>query len=218
MYYVRQFIQALLYPLQALLMSPGKVSSSARRLAAISLPARISILVGLFLVFVAVAYYITPLGRGEEESRRYDLWELALVVFLIVAIPVALYYVLRLWLEGEVSRYPDIDYAWKAGLAELRTHGLELEYTPLFLVLGSPGELAEKVLFNASQLPFRVREIPVGSAALHWFAEPNGVYLVCTDVGCLTKLAAVAKRAAEEDRARAGKTYPSGAGPDNCGL
>ena len=125
---------------------------------------------------------------------------------LVIAIPIVLYYVLRLWLEGEVSRYPDIDYAWKAGLAELHANGLDLEYTPLFLILGSSGEVLERIFFGATQLPLRMREIPTGAAALHWFAEPNGIYLVCTDVGCLSKLAAISKRAAEDAQARQGKT------------
>jgi hypothetical protein len=67
MYYLRQFIEALLYPLRALLTSPGKVTSSARRLAAISLPARISILVAMFLVFVVFAVYFAFL-RGDSWS------------------------------------------------------------------------------------------------------------------------------------------------------
>ena len=206
MYYLRQLIEALLYPLRALLTSPGKVTSSARRLAAISLPARISILVAMFLVFVVFAVYFAFL-RGDFSAsffRRPREWIGG--VILVIAIPIVLYYVLRLWLEGEVSRFPDIDYAWKAGLAELRAHGLDLEFTPLFLILGSSGEALEKTLFGATQLPLRVREIPTGAAALHWFAEPNGIYLVCTDVGCLSKLAAIAKRAAEDAKARQGKT------------
>jgi hypothetical protein len=208
MYYLHRFIQTLLYPLQALLTSPGKVSSSARRLASISLPARIAILVAVFEVFAVVAALVghEQINRHTNFFRQPPQWISGLV--LMVAIPIVLYYVLKLWLEGEISRYPDIDYAWKTGLAELRTHGLDLEYTPLFLVLGSPGELVEKTMFGAAQLPLRVREIPTGAAALHWFAEPNGIYLVCTDVGCLSKLAAVAKRAAEEAKARQGRTLP----------
>jgi hypothetical protein len=215
MHYIRQFFEALLYPLRALLMSPGKVSSGARRLAAISLPARIAILVAVLMVFAvpAALYMYKQTQQHDTDWLQPTLW--VTVIGLIVIVPLLLYYVLRLWLEGEISRFPDIDYAWKAGLAELRTHGLDLEYTPLFLVLGSSGELLEKVLFTAAQLPFRVREIPIGAAALHWFAEPNGIYLVCTDVGCLSKLAAVAKRAAEEARARQGRTYSSPAPGDN---
>ena len=76
MYYMRQFIEALLYPLRALLTSPGKVTSSARRLAAISLPARISILVAMFLVFVVVAIYFAFLRVDVSASffRRPREW------------------------------------------------------------------------------------------------------------------------------------------------
>ena len=206
MYYLRQFLEALLYPLRALLSSPGSISSGARKLASISLAARISFLVAVFLVFAVVAGYY-----AAKDDPRFAFWQENpyWIPVLVVVIPIVLYYVLRLWLEGEVSRFPDIDYAWKAGIAEMRANGLDLQYTPLFLVLGSPGDLQEKGLFHATQLPLRVREVPTGAAALHWFAEPNGIYLVCTDVGCLSKLAAMAKKAADEQRSQAARTAPS---------
>lgn len=206
MHYLRQFLEALLYPLRALLSSPGSISSGARKLASISLAARISFLVAVFLVFAVVAGYY-----AAKDDPRFAFWQENpyWIPLLIVVIPFVLYYVLRLWLEGEVSRFPDIDYAWKAGIAEMRANGLDLQYTPLFLVLGSPGDLQEKGLFHATQLPLRVREVPTGAAALHWFAEPNGIYLVCTDVGCLSKLAAMAKKAADEQRSQAARTAPA---------
>jgi hypothetical protein len=216
MYYLRQFFETLLYPLRAILTSPGKVSSSARKLAAISLPARIAILVALLLILAAVVAYIAFIDDPEAANFWQD--NKYLIPILIVVIPIVLYYVLRLWMEGDVSRYPDIDYAWKAGLAELRAHGLDLEYTPLFLVLGSPGDLQEKALLNAAQLPLRVRDVPTGAAALHWFAEPNGIYLVCTDVGCLSKLAALAKRAADEGKSQPVRTAAPAAAGDVRGT
>lgn len=206
MQFLRQFVEAILYPLRALLSSPGKVSSSARRLAGVSLPARFALLVALFNVFVICAVYVWYRNQPQSSTAFRTWGEWIAIDLLAITIPIVLYYVLRLWLEGETSRYPDIDLAWKAGLAELQAHGLDLQYVPLFLVLGSPGELQEKIVFNASKLPLNVREVPTGAAALHWFAEPNGIYLVCSDVGCLSALASVAKKAAEEAKAYAGRT------------
>jgi len=209
---LRQFVEAILYPLRALLSSPGKVSSSARRLAGVSLPARFALLVALFNVFVIIAVYCYDRSRYQTSNYFREWWGRdgwIVICLLAISIPIVLYYVLKLWLEGESSRYPDIDLAWKAGLAELQAHGLDLQYVPLFLVLGSPGELQEKIVFSAAKLPLNVREVPTGTAALHWFAEPNGVYLVCSDVGCLSALASVAKKAADDAKASAGRTIES---------
>jgi len=207
MHFLRQFIETLLYPLRALLDSPGKLSSSARRLAGISLAARITLLATLFEIFVVIAILVYRSSDPRAASWLFTLPQWFAIVGLMIMIPVLLYFVLRLWLEGEASRFPDIDHAWKAGLAELRTHGLDLEYTPLFLVLGSPGELQEINLFRATKLSFNVRNVPSGTAALHWYAEPSGIYLVCSNVGCLSKLAVEAKRAADEVRPRGGVTF-----------
>ncbi len=216
MYFLRQFFETLLYPLRAMLSSPGKISGSARKLASISLPARISILVALFLIISVVLALIVHHTRILNPTDRSAILDRPILLLtLIIAIPTVLYYVLRLWLEGEVSRFPDIDYAWKAGLAELRAHGLDLQYVPLFFVLGSAGEAQEKALFGAVKLPLRVTNFPTGAAALHWFADPDGIYLVASDVGCLSKLAAAAKRAAEEVRVGGASTMAGPRAPVN---
>src|ERR1051326_5703365 len=82
--------------------SPRQACLAPRRAAA-----RIAILVAMFLVFVVFAVYFAFL-RGDFSAsffRRPREWIGGVV--LVIAIPIVLYYVLRLWLEGEVSRYPD---------------------------------------------------------------------------------------------------------------
>jgi hypothetical protein len=133
-------------------------------------------------------------------------------VVLLIVIPFVLYKALKLWLEGEISPFPDIDHAWKAGLAELQQHGLDLAQTPLFLVLGSANEVQEKGLFDASGLSLNVKEFPKGPAALHWYANADGVYLVCTNAGCLSKTANLGRRTAEEEAARPGPAAPRSGG------
>jgi hypothetical protein len=115
-----------------------------------------------------------------------------------VAAPFAVYKALQLWLEGEVSRYPDIDFAWKAGRAELEKNGIDLTETPIFLVLGTASEAHEKAIADGARLRLRIREIPVGPAALHWYANPDGVYIFCTETSALSKLANVAEKLRNE--------------------
>jgi hypothetical protein len=177
--------------------------TASRRLLSITLPARVAVMVAIFLVICAVAAYAVFYNTPNRTS--WDYWvsplRLAIIALLVIAIPLVVYQTLKLWLQGETSQFPDIDYAWRAGLAELAGHGVNLLETPLFLVFGSAGIAQEKSLFEASRLGLRLTQLPQGNAALHWYANPDGIYLVLTEVGCLSSLASLARKADEEAKA-----------------
>ena len=140
MYYLRQFLEMLTYPLRALLSTPSRLFSGSRRLWAISLPARLAWLLAIALFIVAIVSVIA-LYYTEEHTwvwNKYAWGYNLVVVALMIVIPIVFYITLKLWLEGEISPFPDIDHAWKAGLAELQQHAIDLSQTPLFLVLGQP--------------------------------------------------------------------------------
>jgi hypothetical protein len=186
--------------------------AAPQKLLALSLPARVAILTAVFLgICVAtagVAFYFS------QDRTPWDVWwrpeRIAVIAVLLVVIPLVVYQALRLWLEGDVSRFPDIDYAWKAGLAELTRNGLDLRNIPVFLILGSTGEPQERGLFNATRQSFRVREFPKGLAALHWYANPDAIYLCCTGTSQLSKLATLAENLpATADPAPAEQLKPS---------
>lgn len=188
-----QIIYLATYPLRALAYSPGKLFAPFRKLAGLSLPAKVAILSFFFLVTCVVVLFVVD--WQDPDRAAWDLfkrlwWAIAI---LLLVIPFVIYYALRAWLEGEISPFPDVDRAWKAGLAELEQQGLDLSQVPLFLILGSAGEGQERSLLEASGLDLNVREVPSGPAALHWYANPDGVYLVCTRAGCLSKLSAIAR-------------------------
>src|SRR5262245_44203387 len=176
-----------------------KLASAPRKLLTLSLPAQIALLVFFFLilsvVFVFIIYKLNPQKTYPDIEPLIG----TLIVILIFAIPFVTYWMLKLWLEGEVSRFPDIDAAWKAGLMELDRNNLDLRETPLFLIVGSPNELLERALFDASRLRLRFKEIPHGPAALHWYANPDGIYLVCTETSCLSKLANIGFKISSEE-------------------
>jgi hypothetical protein len=173
------------------LAAPGRICTPLRRLLDLSLPARVAILVAVFLVICVITAFVTFYFTPNRTAWNYWIFPLRLsvIVALVIVIPLVVYKTLNLWLEGEASPFPDINYAWKAGLAALEEQGLDLAQVPLFLVLGSAGEEQEKPLFDASRLNLSVREIPQGPAAIHWYANPEGAYLVCTDTCCLSRLA-----------------------------
>jgi len=205
MYYLRRLLQLLIFPIRAMFCAPGKVFSSGQRLFGVSLPARVAVLVAVFLVICVIISLVAFSIRSERPfwgSLIEKPYHMSVIMVLVVAIPIVVYHVLRLWLEGGASPFEDIDRAWNAGLAELERHGIDLSQIPVFLVLGSAGELQERALFDASGLSFNVREFPPGPAALHWNAGPDGVYVVCTNEGCLSRLAALAGKAADDDRAQ----------------
>ena len=209
MYYVGRLLDILTAPLRALLYAPGRLFAGSQRVLGISLPARVASLTAVFLVIcvavVLVAFWVfTP--NHTFASAKLNPGFITVITLLVVVIPFVLYKALKLWLEGDVSPFPDIDHAWKAGLAELEQHGLNLSQTPLFLVLGSAGEDHEKALFEASRLNLNMREIPQGPAPLHWYANPDGIYLVCTDTSGLSKLSHMA--AEVTDREAAGPLPP----------
>ena len=145
---ISQLLSALTWPLRMLVeLTMGFVPGSKRMLS-LSLPARVALLVAVFLVVCVatafVAFYQT------ENRASWNYWvnpvRVTVIAVLLVVIPVVVYQVLRLWLTGVRSRFPDIDEAWRAGLAELQRCGIDLAETPIFLILGSADEALEKAV------------------------------------------------------------------------
>jgi hypothetical protein len=203
-YFFQQIFDTMMMPVRAFFSAPGRIFASSKRVFGVSLPARVAFFVALFLVICVVVSYLV-FYRAEGRPFMGSKWKsIPVIAVLVVAIPLVVYKLLKVWLEGDISPFTDIDHAWNAGIAELKRHGLDLADTPLFLVLGSYGESEEKSLFDASHLSFNVREVPVGPAALHWYGGPDGVYIVCTKVGSLSRLAGLEKKAGEDMKGRPG--------------
>ncbi|HEV3339633.1 MAG TPA: type VI secretion protein IcmF/TssM N-terminal domain-containing protein [Pirellulales bacterium] len=217
MQYIRQFFQILLTPLRVLVTSPQQLIATPRRLLGLSLAARISILLAIFLL-VVVAAVAWVAWRSPDEVLSARIVKLSAAFVLAIVIPIVAYPVLKLWLEGETSAFEDIDRAWNAGIAELERNGLDLTRLPLFLAIGSSGELHERKLFEASRLSLTIGPFPQGAAALHWYATDKAVYLVASEVGNLSKVATVGESVVEEERKRQltpAPAAPVGAAPFN---
>jgi hypothetical protein len=203
MYFLRRIFDALTYPLWALLSTPSRILSGSHRLRQIPLPARVAALTALVLI-ICVGVTILIFRRYSEVfvQTKLNLTFYLVVGILVIVIPIVLYKVLQIWLEGEISPYPDINHAWKTGLDELHRQGIDLSKTPLFLLLGSASEWQEKAVFDAARLSLNVRETPKGPAPLHWYGSADGVYLVCSDACCLSKLGRLSLEAGESRRLR----------------
>ncbi|MGH7199390.1 MAG: type VI secretion protein IcmF/TssM N-terminal domain-containing protein, partial [Planctomycetaceae bacterium] len=174
---------------------PGKVRQFAATVFGwpwrLSLAAKAAWVLALFLIAVVAAVWIVLLVSPGYVPQRHALtgWLVAAILLLLAVIPFVFYYALRLWLQGERSRFPDIDFAWNAGLEALGRNGLAVDETPIFLALGSSGDQAERTLISAAGLGLRVAGAPEGPAPLHWYAGPDAIYLFCTEAGWLSALA-----------------------------
>jgi hypothetical protein len=155
-----------------------------------------SCLTAVFLVLLVIGVWtVFWLEPGNIPWRHAMSWtRMLLVGLLVIAIPLVLYKAIRLWLEGDESAFPDIDFAWKSGLDALAQNGLSPTSVPLFLVLGSPGIRQESALVRAAGLSLRVHDVPEGPAPLHWHAGPDGIYLLLTEACGLSSVAALLEK------------------------
>lgn len=204
----------------ALPKPPGKLAkifapltAAPGRLLRLSLPTKAALVTFFALTIIAVwallAFHANPASVPWRHAISWG-WVLA-VLCLIVLIPLVLHRALKLWLEGEPSRFPDIDFAWQAGLDALSKSGIDLSSAPLFLILGANGEVQERSIMNAAGLPLRVRETPEGPAPLHWYANPDGVYLF---VGEASWLGALARLYSKRKTQLVAETLPNLEGPE----
>jgi hypothetical protein len=192
---INQFFYMLTAPLRWLAYLPNWFVSTPGRLLGLSLPLRVGCLVWFLLVACTVTAVLVIWWNEETAAISVYLldFKFAIALLLTVIIPVVVYFWLKLWLEGDVSRFPDIDEAWNAGLAALAENHLDLSTTPLFLVVGAPSEGLARDVFAASFREFTVCGTPVGRVPLRWFADERGVYLVCAGASELSKLHALGR-------------------------
>jgi len=164
-----------------------RLTAPYRRL---SLPARASFALGLFLVLlIIVAWVAFALNPIHVMWRHAVSWPRVFAVLaLAILAPITFYWTLRLWLIGYRSRFPEIDVAWNAGQEALKRHGISIESTPLFLVLGVPSMELEDAMVDACGREFSVRGIPEGPAPMHWYANGEAIYVVCSEVGWLSRI------------------------------
>ena len=178
-------------PFRQLLMVPLQVVSTPKRFWGLSLPRRASILVFLMLSVLAVVCFF--LWKHNDQGVEWEhAWKYVLIVaVLIVMTSIVVDYMVKTWLDHDVSGFPDIDEAWEHGLEELRAAGLSLSDLPLFLVLGASEDAQAKSLLGASTLPLTVSSVPSGDRSpLRWFAGPDGAVLVISHAGRLSRLSA----------------------------
>lgn len=166
----------------------------------LSTPAKISWLLFLFLLTTMIVVMVV-VSRDPKSVSLYNAIPVGWVItsaVLVILIPIFVYQGLKLWILGEKARYPDIAYAWNAGLQAMSENGLDIKAIPIFFVLGSSGEHQEKALMQASGRQFRVFGAPHGPAPIHWYGCPDSIFLFCSEVGALSSLTQLVGEAQSE--------------------
>jgi len=142
----------------------------------LSLPARIALLVTVFLLIV-VLFGVTLRVLDGGDSWSDHIAQLGALVLLLVVTPPVVYMAARLWLEKDIGRWPDILAAWQEALSELGRQGVRLTDTPLFLVVGATDDGEEERLLGQAAVEFSVQAAPSGAAALHAYGGPDAAFL-----------------------------------------
>ena len=139
----------------------------------------------IFLLVTLVAVWIALYANSRNVPWQHSMawWRIPLQILLVIAIPIVIHRALRYWLEGDFGRYPDIDFAWKQGLASLRHCKVNLRESPIFLVLGTGSPELEQSLVDASGVQFSSAQVPPGPSALHWNISHQGIFLFAPGIG-----------------------------------
>ena len=133
--------------LTALLTLPVKLVTAATNwFLGLSLPARIAWSVGVvqfLLCLVTLLLVIVSGGRTTFQAWWTPGKGMQLLILLLL-VPIFVYYAMRLWLHEEVSRWRDIEKAWREVRIELDRQQIDLRDVPLFLILGTDGRDEER--------------------------------------------------------------------------
>lgn len=181
---IRNFVDAITYPFRILARIPSNVISSPRRMLGLSLPVRSALLLFFALLLITIGWiiYLATLPEREQlwQFLRGVGWIIGILIFVI---PLVVWYALKLWLEGEPSPYPEIDRVWEAAQAAMKEQLIDPTETPIFIVLGLSSVDAGTRFFSASNVSLPVC-VPSGPAPVHFYANQQAIYVVCTESSC----------------------------------
>ena len=170
------------------------------RIIPVTTPGCATFLMVVFLLTTVVTVWIVfRLDRNSIPWRHsFSWWRLFAILALVVAIPIVVHKTIRLWLEGLPISFPELDYAWRAGIQSLAKNELSVSSVPVFLITGSSGEAQEKAIMNATGMRFSVEGVPQGPAPIHWYANSEAIYLFCSDSSWNSALASLREELAVE--------------------
>ncbi|QDU31151.1 hypothetical protein ETAA8_63040 [Anatilimnocola aggregata] len=200
---MRTLLDIISYPFQLIFLAPAALLGAPRWLKSLSVATRVALVVFVFmLLFTAfsAAYYLLGFqGREAPDVLTWARKSFIPPLVLTFLTPPVVYLAVRFWLEGQVSRFPDIDAAWKEGVEELEKAGVSLTNTPIFLILGLRDERNVRALMRSTGIKYAVQGVPEGNKPIHFYAaidekisgseeRLNAVYIFAVDACRSSKL------------------------------
>lgn len=166
----------------------------------------------LFLLLLFIAG-VVDYAIFSPNSAPFQLYWFPALFLLVIIIPVIVYYLVQTWMIKEVSRFPEIDRIWEAGVAECSRHGIELTGVPVFLVLGSRDQRQSSQLMKASQLPLTVALPTQEDSDISFYANSEAVFLHLNGCNCLSRLSSAPTSAAPAGPAASPTQWAAGGQP-----
>lgn len=200
----------LLMPIRALMLFFSRLLPGLKRITSISVPARLAWLSFLVLFITGITVLIhfrLMTDRYKDTPDWFDDWRLILlVVACIIFVPCCIYFAVELLMKGDISKYPDIDDSWKAGMQALRDQGIDLTRTPVFLVIGAGSDGFSSQFHSAARLATTVDGVSSGPRPVQWFADKDYIFLHVSGASSLSRLA--------KNRSNAGSPQSPAGSPD----
>lgn len=164
-----------------------------RRLWPTTIAGKAALVTTLVLTLILVAVWLLRFFGPDSVRVLHAVsnTQVVIEILLVILIPIVLYWGIRRWNQVIEGDYPDIDLAWKAGVAALKAKGVSISDYPVFLVLGSPDDHVEFGLMSALDSDLAICGVPEGdgvSHALRWFMSEDAIYLFCPHASCLSEL------------------------------
>jgi hypothetical protein len=170
---IHTILNVISYPFQLVFMAPAAIVGASSWFRGVSLAMRVAIVVFLFMLMftlASVAYRFFGFDIRNADWGSFTRESLLPSLLLMVVTPPVVYAAVRFWLEGSVSKFPDIDTAWKEGVQALEQAGISLTDTPIFLILGCRDEKQMRALMRSTGIKATVQGVPEGNKPLHFYA------------------------------------------------
>ncbi len=170
---IYQILAIISYPFQLIFMAPAAVVGASSWFRGVSLAMRVAVVVFLFMLLfttIAALFYFFNFDPRSADRGSWLRESLVPSLVLMFITPPVVYLAVRFWLEGQVSRFPDIDAAWKEGVAAIEQAGISLTNTPIFLILGAREERQVRSLMRSTGIKYAVQGVPEGNKPLHFYA------------------------------------------------
>ncbi len=178
------FSQLITY-IRNVLLTPATWIVTAGRWTRISLPARVMVILFIFVLLMEIGYVVIR-KLNEPDASLWGNFPPFLII--VIALPVSAYYATRFWLETPPSEFPDIDEAWNMGLDALAKAGIEIDDVPLYLAIGVCDPQTADYVMQASGWSLKVDGEPTGARPLRWYASENAVMLFLLDASATSAM------------------------------